>query len=89
MDLGPVEPLDAQELEEFSRRWNEAAANATRHVVQLPGVSFEMVGARLTAALGPCLHLTALAVRDLLGEKVAALCPVCDTQLPAEWRTTD
>lgn len=41
--------------------------------------------------LGPlspiCLHHGAVPVEDLDGERVAMLCPDCDEQLPAEWRT--
>jgi hypothetical protein len=55
----------------------------------LRGVSFVMAGARLSAALGPCAHSNAVPVQTLLGERVAALCPDCDTQLPAEWELPD
>lgn len=33
----------------------------------------------------PNSHRNAVAVEDLEGETVAALCPDCDTQLPASW----
>jgi hypothetical protein len=50
------------------------------------GISAAMANARLQAALGPCAHPNAVPVEALVtGERVAALCPDCDTQLPAEW----
>lgn len=36
---------------------------------------------------GPCRHPRAVPVESVLGELVAWLCPGCDEQLPAEWRS--
>lgn len=36
----------------------------------------------------PTWHRGAVPVEDLCGERVATLCPDCDQQLPASWRTT-
>jgi hypothetical protein len=36
---------------------------------------------------GPCRHSAAVPVESVLGELVAWLCPVCDAQLDAEWRS--
>jgi hypothetical protein len=54
------------------------------------GVTAAMAMANLTAALGGCPHPNAVPV-ELLddGQRVAVLCPDCDTQLPAEWRTAE
>jgi hypothetical protein len=47
---------------------------------------FTLGMARLAAALGPCAHPDAVPVELLLtGERVAWLCPGCDTQLPADY----
>jgi hypothetical protein len=36
-----------------------------------------------------CAHPDAAAVTNLDGETVAALCPDCDTRLPAAWLTCE
>lgn len=51
------------------------------------GVSAELAGARLKAAIGPCAHAEAVPVDTLDGETVAWLCPGCDEQLPVDWRS--
>lgn len=37
----------------------------------------------------PCAHPDAVPVTLTTGETVAALCPACDTQLPAAWLTCE
>ena len=37
----------------------------------------------------PCAHADAVPVTLLGGETVAALCPDCDTRLPAAWLTCE
>lgn len=37
----------------------------------------------------PTYHRNAVAVEDVSGERVAALCPECDEQLPAWWATAE
>lgn len=49
------------------------------------GLSMEIAGARLNAALGGCTHTSAVPVEISTGETVAWLCPTCGQQLPADW----
>lgn len=49
------------------------------------GISMEMFGVNLKAALGGCAHPEAVPVETLGGELVAWLCPGCDERLPPEW----
>lgn len=50
------------------------------------GVTAATAMARLAVAFGGCPHpnATPVELRDT-GERVAVLCPDCDTQLPADW----
>lgn len=43
--------------------------------------------ASLSALSCPTAHRNALPVETVDGERVATLCPDCDQQLPASWRT--
>lgn len=53
------------------------------------GVTFETASANLSALSCPTGHANAVSVElAATGERVAALCPDCDRQLPAEWRST-
>lgn len=56
---------------------------------QLPlgGITMAEFAANLSAMTCPTGHANAVPVEDLGGERVASLCPDCDRQLPAEWRT--
>jgi hypothetical protein len=51
------------------------------------GVTAEQAGAGLSALSCPTYHANAVPVEDLDGERVATLCPDCDRQLPADWKT--
>lgn len=51
------------------------------------GITAEQASANLSALTCPTSHRNAVPVEDLLGERVATLCPDCDRQLPADWRT--
>lgn len=62
----------------------------SRHAcTELGGVPMEQMAlgfARLNALIGLCAHASAVPVDLLLtGERVAWICPECDTQLPAGW----
>lgn len=83
MELGPVAPLDAAELAALEGRFKQAQF---RPPVILSGVTMAEFAANLSVALGRCSHDNAVPVDTLLGERVAVLCPDCDTQLPATWR---
>lgn len=52
------------------------------------GITVAQATANLSALTCPTGHRNAVPVEDLLGECVAALCPDCDRQLPAEWAMT-
>ncbi len=52
------------------------------------GVTMAQAAAGLSALTCPAGHRNAVPVEDLLGERVATLCPDCDQQLPAEWKTS-
>lgn len=47
----------------------------------------ESFSATLSALNCPTRHSNVVPVETLAGERVATLCPDCDQQLPAEWRT--
>lgn len=49
------------------------------------GISFAQAGAGISALSCPTRHRNAVPVESG-GETVAALCPDCDTQLPADWK---
>ena len=51
------------------------------------GVSGAQASANLSAMNCPSHHGNAVPVVTLDGERVASLCPDCDEQLPADWRT--
>lgn len=53
----------------------------------LGGVTAEQAGAGLSALNCPTHHANAVPVQGLGGERVATLCPGCDRQLPADWKT--
>lgn len=54
------------------------------------GITAAQFGANLalvaSAMRCPVAHHAAVPVNTTLGERVAWLCPDCDTQLPADWR---
>lgn len=53
------------------------------------GVTGEMAGLRMAAAMGGCQHADAEPVELCTGEVVAAVCPSCWRSLPAEWVGSD
>lgn len=53
------------------------------------GVSAEVAGLRLAAAMGGCQHQDAEPVELITGEVVGAVCPSCWKSLPAEWVGSD
>lgn len=54
---------------------------------QISYANVEHEVARMLAIDPPCPHSGAVPVESVLGEVVAWLCPECDEQLPAEWRS--
>jgi hypothetical protein len=52
-------------------------------------VTCEQAGAGLSAVTCPTHHANAVPVENLAGERVATLCPDCDQQLPADWKTAE
>lgn len=87
MDLGPLAPLSAEHLDEFTKRFQEAVARPGRPIV-LPsrGVTCESADSRPTALSCLSGHTNTVPVElAATGEQVAVLCLDCDRQLPAEW----
>ena len=52
-------------------------------------VTCEQASAGLSAIGCPTHHSNAVPVENLDGERVATLCPDCDRQLPADWKTAE
>jgi hypothetical protein len=52
-------------------------------------VTCEQASAGLSAIGCPTHHANAVPVENLDGERVATLCPGCDRQLPADWKTAE
>ena len=52
-------------------------------------VTSEQAAAGLSAIGCPTHHSNAVPVENLDGERVATLCPDCDRQLPANWKTAE
>ncbi len=86
-DVAPDPAELAARLEtDYPISTDEASAAAINLASQLAGITDEMAAARIQAAFGPCAHPRPTPVNSG-GERVAVLCPDCDTQLPAEWET--
>lgn len=71
--------------DEVREQVQRAMFDMTRSASSPSAQTTEQVEARRSAAKCPARHRNAVAVEDLNGETVAALCPDCGEQLPVNW----